>query len=338
MGIARILTSPFHPQTNGKCERLHPVLNDIIAKRVAENQLDWPLHIPAALFAIRTSVHSSSKHTPYFLVYGRDPKLPIDTLLRPKFRYLGEDYVPTMIQRLHRAYVEVKANLRDSQARNQAHREPGAELPTFSVGDKVFYAKLATDPGLSRKLAHHWQPYFRVLERRSPVNYLIKHLPTNTVKLVHASHLRQVPCDVEWDSQFKEPEDVVSPVERSQLRQHQLTDMTPQPPLEVLPSRPTPTRRQPLRSCRLSAPIPVLGSASHKRSHPDAGPEFPAKRAHTISAAQVPVPKRRLGANAADAADAAGKRRRLFALENRPNGTTSTWWTRFWAWMGWPSA
>ena len=119
MGIVRIRTSPYRPQANGKCERLHRVLNDIIAKRMAENQLDWPHHIPAALHAIRTSVHTSSKHPPFFLVHGRDPKLSIDTLLQSKFKYVGEDYVPVMIERLHRAFVEVKANMRESQKRNQ---------------------------------------------------------------------------------------------------------------------------------------------------------------------------------------------------------------------------
>ena len=260
MVIVRIRTSPYDPQTNGKCERLHRVLNDIIAKRVAENQLDWPSHIPAALYAIRTSVHTSSRHTPYFLVYGRHPKLPIDTLLWPKLRYLGEAYIPTMIQRLHWAYVDVKANLSESQARNQAHRDAGVELPNFEVGDKVFYANLGSHPWLSKKLANHWQPYFRMLEHRSPVNYLIKHLPTNTVKLVNASHMRHVPCDVEWDATFHHPEKVISPQEHQRLCRQHLVDEVPSPPAGIVPPQRPPARRQPVRSCLLSTPLAEAAS------------------------------------------------------------------------------
>jgi transposase InsO family protein len=251
MKILRIRTSPYHPQANGKCERLHRVLNDIIAKRVAENQLDWPQHIPAALYAIRTSVHSSSRHTPYFLVYGRDPKLPVDTLFQPKFRYMGEEYVPTMIQRLHRAYVDVKANLRESQEHNQKCAKSD-EGPKLEVGDRVLFANLSTDPGLSRKLVSHWQPYFRIIERKSPVNFVIKHLPTNTVKLVHASHLRRVPDDVEWDEEFQTPADIVSNGEQAKLqaaRDGPVPDVQKCIP-EVVPA--VPQRRQPVRSCRLT--------------------------------------------------------------------------------------
>ena len=182
MGIIRLKSSPYRPQTNGKCERLHRVIYDIIAKRVAENQLDWPQHLLAALFAIRTSVHTSSRYSPYFLVHGRVPKLPIDTLLQPKFKYVGEDYVPLMIQRLHGAFVEVKANLRESQQRNQELRGQGDGLPKFQLGAKVFFANLNNEPGLSRKLKWHWQPYFWILVQVSPVNYLITHLPRGNIK------------------------------------------------------------------------------------------------------------------------------------------------------------
>ena len=193
------------------------------AKRVAENQLlDWPQHLPAALFAIRTSVHTSSRYSPYFLVHGQEPKLPIDTLLQPKFKYVGEDYVPLMIQRLHRAFVEVKANLRESQQRNQELRGQGDGLPKFQVGDKVFFANLNNEPSLSRKLKRHWQLYIRILEQVSPVNHLITHLPTGIIKRVHASHLRSVTCDIDWDHQFSEPAYIVTSGEQSRLQQSRL--------------------------------------------------------------------------------------------------------------------
>ena len=68
--------------------------------------------IPGALFAMRTCVNES---TPYMLVYGRDPVLPLDTLLAPRRRYLGDDYVPTSLQRLHTSFIHVADNTRHAR-------------------------------------------------------------------------------------------------------------------------------------------------------------------------------------------------------------------------------
>ena len=333
MGIVRIRTSPYRPQANGKCERLHRVLNDIIAKRVAENQLDWPQHIPAALYAIRTSVHTSSKHTPFFLVHGRDPKLPIDTLLQPKLKYVGEDYVPIMIERLHRAFVEVKANLRESQKRNQDNQGANTTLPEFEIGDKVFYAKLSTEPGLSRKLANHWLPYFRIIERKSPVNYVIKHIPSNTVKLVHAAHLQRVPCDVEWDKEFPAPAEIINTREQAKLRVSAASCAAAgSAPVPVA----VPARRQPVRSCRLTAPVAPAPPHSSKRRFSDSdNTNSTPKRRNLIPSDPKEAPKRKQLPD--DSPNDDNKRQRLFAVHGSTPvpPTTTSWLDRFRQLVGW---
>ena len=100
LNIQRIRTSPYHPQSNGKTERFNRVLNDIISKYVSPGQLDWDAYLSTALMAYRMSSNSTTRHTPFFLVYGRDPVLPMDTLLQPRLKYMGEDYVAAEIDLL----------------------------------------------------------------------------------------------------------------------------------------------------------------------------------------------------------------------------------------------
>ena len=45
------------------------------------------------LMAYSTSVNDTTRHMPFFICHGRDPVLPMDTLLGPKLRYVGDDYV-----------------------------------------------------------------------------------------------------------------------------------------------------------------------------------------------------------------------------------------------------
>ena len=77
MKIIRNITTPYHPADNGKAERCHGFLNDILAKGVQDKlHSEWEDVLPSALLAMRTCVNESSKYTPYMLMYGRDPILP----------------------------------------------------------------------------------------------------------------------------------------------------------------------------------------------------------------------------------------------------------------------
>ena len=77
--IRHLLSTPYYPQTNGLVERFNRTLCESLAK-LTEGQEDWDQHIAPVLFAYRTAKQSSTKMTPFYLVYGRHPQLPtIDT-------------------------------------------------------------------------------------------------------------------------------------------------------------------------------------------------------------------------------------------------------------------
>ena len=44
--------------------------------KLTEGKEDWNQHIAPVLFAYRTAKQSSTKMTPFYLVYGRHPQLP----------------------------------------------------------------------------------------------------------------------------------------------------------------------------------------------------------------------------------------------------------------------
>lgn len=76
------LTSAFHPRTNGKCERLNGILKTMLRKLVHGAIHMWDEYVDAALFATRIRKHRTAGYSPYYLVYGREPRIPGD-LLRP---------------------------------------------------------------------------------------------------------------------------------------------------------------------------------------------------------------------------------------------------------------
>ena len=48
----------------------------MLAKKVEQSGKDWDTHLPFMLFAYWASLQESMKESPFYLLYGRDPRLP----------------------------------------------------------------------------------------------------------------------------------------------------------------------------------------------------------------------------------------------------------------------
>ena len=74
-------TTAYTPQCNGGVERFHSTMNSLLAKTIADHQLDWPQRIPHVVSAYNSSVHEATGHTPNFLGFGRNLDAPADIAL-----------------------------------------------------------------------------------------------------------------------------------------------------------------------------------------------------------------------------------------------------------------
>jgi hypothetical protein len=70
--IHAIKTSVFHLQTNGQTERFNWTLMNILSMYMDTHQKNWDIYLPYVLHVYWTSVHTSTKETPYFLMYRRE--------------------------------------------------------------------------------------------------------------------------------------------------------------------------------------------------------------------------------------------------------------------------
>ena len=78
-GIDHNKTSPGHPQTNGKVERLNHELIQRLKRITIEKGKDlndWDLYLREALFAFHAHVNHKTGASPFFLQYGVEPILP----------------------------------------------------------------------------------------------------------------------------------------------------------------------------------------------------------------------------------------------------------------------
>ena len=81
----KLYTPPYHPASNGRIEGFHAFLKTCITKHVAP-QLEWDTLVPLACATYNFIPNEHSIESPFFLMFGRDPVLPLNTLLGPKMR------------------------------------------------------------------------------------------------------------------------------------------------------------------------------------------------------------------------------------------------------------
>ncbi|MBW0502863.1 hypothetical protein O181_042578 [Austropuccinia psidii MF-1] len=74
LNISRDLSTSYHPETDRQTERVNKILEQYLWLYVSYHQDDWNTRLPLAEFAYNNSDHSSTKQSPFFTVYGRDPQ------------------------------------------------------------------------------------------------------------------------------------------------------------------------------------------------------------------------------------------------------------------------
>ena len=77
-GVKQRMTSVYHSQANGLVECQNRTIKYSLVKVLEGNHEMWPHIIEGILFAHRVSRHSSTKYSPFMMLYNREPVLPID--------------------------------------------------------------------------------------------------------------------------------------------------------------------------------------------------------------------------------------------------------------------
>src|SRR5215472_6848877 len=80
--IKHFTTTPYHPQANGLVESKNKMMIQILEKHCHDHQRDWDKYIPMAVLEYNCTENYTTKETPYFLVYGIEPRSPLDVVFK----------------------------------------------------------------------------------------------------------------------------------------------------------------------------------------------------------------------------------------------------------------
>ena len=91
LGIQRLQTMPFHPQTNGLVERSHQMIMHMIGKLGEDKKADWPSHLAEIVHTYNATQSAVTRYSPHYLMFGRWPRLPVNFV----FPTIGSKEAPT---------------------------------------------------------------------------------------------------------------------------------------------------------------------------------------------------------------------------------------------------
>ena len=127
-------TAPYHPQSNGRIEGFHHFLKSCMTKHISST-MEWDQVVHLATAAYNFFPNEHSRESPFFLMFGRDPRVPLNTLLTPKIRYMGTEENILSLEALQRIYHLVAENLKI--AKERLHKNQQAYPTKLKTEDMV---------------------------------------------------------------------------------------------------------------------------------------------------------------------------------------------------------
>ncbi len=186
-------TTPYHPMGNGSVERFNRTLGNMVRALSPDVKRDWPRRLQTLTFLYNCTTHESTGYAPFYLMFGRVPRLPVDILFRSVLNDQNvvsyDKFVDTLVKDLKEAMVIAQEHATKEQKRQAALYNRRVKGLAIDVGDHVLLANKA-ERG-KRKIADRWEStVYTVVDRKPQTHtYRIRNPATGQEKVVHRNLL-----------------------------------------------------------------------------------------------------------------------------------------------------
>lgn len=192
-GVKKSRTTAYHPMGNGAVERFNRTLGSMIRALPPRSKQKWPQMLQTLTFAYNCTAHESTGYAPFYLMYGRIPRLPVDVMFHNVERDCDiadyDKYVRKMKEDLREALSSAQANAVISQQRQTEVYDRKTKGHDIVEGDQVLLSNKG-ERGC-RKLADKWESVLYTVVARDPRchTYRIKNTSNGHEKVVHRNRL-----------------------------------------------------------------------------------------------------------------------------------------------------
>lgn len=191
------ITSAYHPQSNGLDERTNQTLKRYmcilllshlcmmlmlyicrsISKLMENPSDDWCQYLDSALYATNTSVQNSTKYTPFRIMFGRNPRFPleaekvaesvsVDKVVNDFSQADINGYICGVIENQKTVFSTADNNIRIAQEKQKKHyaQRKGIVEYNFRIGDKVLRRNMQQKTRKGKKMEDRWLGPYTIVE------------------------------------------------------------------------------------------------------------------------------------------------------------------------------
>ena len=137
LGVRKIRTTPYHPQSNGSVERMHGTLVPMLRKLASK----WDDQVKFALYAIRATPNKSTGFAPFEVIHGRVLRSPLDVVVQEidpghSKNVKAIEWLDELNKRVSTIREEVVKNVGKAQCEQKERHDRQAVTRSFSVGER----------------------------------------------------------------------------------------------------------------------------------------------------------------------------------------------------------
>ena len=204
-GVQKLHTTPYHPQGNGQCERFNSTLCNMLGTLSEEEKSDWKSYLGCITHAYNCTKHASTTYSPYYLMFGRHPRLPIDVEFGLPKSNSGDNssksrYVQKLRRRLNYAFQKADKVANQQGNKYKTSYDKSIRGPQLQEGDIVL-VKIVAHKG-RHKLQDKWEPEEYVVVGQpiagTPV-YRVQPVTEGNIRTLHRNLLLPLGVKLEPD-------------------------------------------------------------------------------------------------------------------------------------------
>lgn len=167
IGAKKVRTTPYHPQGN-PVERFNRTLLSMLGTLEEKDKQHWRDFVKPLVHAYNCTRNDTTGYSPYELMFGRQPTLPVDLVLGinlPTETYrTHSDYVEKLRQRLQESFTLAATNSKKTGERNKARFDAKVRAAELFEGDRVLIRNVSVRG--KHKLADKWEKSIHIVVKQ----------------------------------------------------------------------------------------------------------------------------------------------------------------------------
>ena len=138
---------------------------------IGEHDNNWDEYIDPVLFSIRSSIQESTRFTPFYLMYGREARLPLEAekssvIVDPSQLADVQQTIDRLSRVREKIFPAASKNIESSQSKqkDQYHKRKGLQKKGICVGDTVLRLNMLKRTKKGHKMEDNWHGPYKVLK------------------------------------------------------------------------------------------------------------------------------------------------------------------------------